>query len=323
MVSSIVITGGAGFIGSHTVNKLIKNNLFDRIIVLDNLYSGSASNINNLDRVDFYKVDISSYEDIYKIIQHESKIGDIYGIIHLAAIISVDEVYKNPLHAFETNVLGTLNLLEVSKEFNIPKFIYASSVAVYGEPIKIPISEDHPLKPKNLYGLTKLQSEELIRFYGDEYGLETVILRYFNVYGPKMRGGAYAGVIYKFINALLSDNKPIIYGDGLQTRDFIYIDDVVSANSMALKNGISGIFNIGSGIEISIISLLRKISDILGIKDLKPIRKPPRRGDVRRSKADISKAYKVFRWKPNISLEEGLKRTVKWFVEGKIFREMI
>jgi len=319
-MGSVLVTGGAGFIGSNTVAKLVELRSrglvgADEIIAVDNFYSGSPSNLDDVrGSVAVVEADVRRPEQL----EEAARGRGVDRILHLAAIVSVEEAYENPRLAFETNVLGTLNALELARRLDAVRFVYASSVAVYGEPVEVPIRESHPTRPVNLYGLTKLMGELLALQYSRDYGLDVVCLRYLNVYGPRMRGGPYGGVVYKFVSALARGERPVIYGDGMQTRDFVYVEDVADANVRALFAELSGgsrVLNIGTGRETSIIELLRIISGILGV-EARPEFRPPRRGDVRRSVADITLAREVLGWEPRTSLEEGLRRTVEWFVRS-------
>jgi UDP-glucose 4-epimerase len=309
--NGILVTGGAGFIGSNLVDKLSEINV-SKIIIIDDLSSGSIDNIPSLDNISLVKTDISNYRYLLSSLVNE----EIDIIFHLAAVTSLEESINDPLRTFNTNVVGTLNLLELMRKKDILGIIYSSSVAVYGEPEHLPIDEDHPLKPINFYGFTKLKGEELIREYSSLYGFKYVILRYFNVYGPKMKGGQYAGVIYKFVSNLLKNDKPVIYGDGLQTRDFIYVDDVVDANIKASSTLDNEVYNIGTGIETRIIDLLNIISGILDKNDVEQAYLPRRPGDIYRSQAEISKAGERLGWGPKITLEDGLNKYIKWYTKS-------
>ncbi len=312
----VIITGGAGFIGSTTSELLVSEGYFP--IVLDNLYSGSLDNISKILKLKkgiLIKVDISNFNDVKD--RAKGVIKDSSGIIHLAAMINLEEVTKNPQRSLEVNVIGTLNMLELARKYDIERIVYASSVAVYGEPKRLPVNEDHPKRPTNLYGLTKLYGERLLWLYRDLYGLRPIALRYFNVYGPRMKPGPYAGVVYKFIISLLKSRSPIIYGDGNQTRDFIFVDDVASANLSALKSNYVGALNIGSGNETSINKLFYLINKLIE-SNVSPLRAPPRLGDVRRSRADISLAKEKLMWSPRTSLEKGLEITVNYYKQKKI-----
>jgi len=311
-VGTVIVTGGAGFIGSATSELLCKN--YD-VVIIDNLYSGSLNNIKHLlklDNVKFIKVDITNYNEFIDKLRLVN--NNVISVVHLASIVNVDEVYANPRRALEVNVIGIVNVLEFMRKFDIERIVYASSVAIYGEPQYLPIDEDHPLRPRNLYGLTKLMGENILWRYYEDYGIRFIALRYFNVYGPRMRPGQYGSVIYKFIESLLRNKPPTIYGDGNQTRDFIYVYDVARANVKALNSDYIGALNIGTGHEVSINELYSIICKSIG-KCIKPRRGPPRRGDIRRSRADIGRAKKVLKWKPTVDLLAGLKYTINYYRE--------
>lgn len=308
---SILVTGGAGFIGSHTIDELLKLPEI-QVILVDNFYSGSPSNVQRSHRVRVVDLDVRKLEGIGSMGGAEG----VDGIIHLAAIVSLDEALLDPKLTMETNVIGTLNVLELARKLDVSKFVYASSVAVYGEPQEVPIDESHPTKPANLYGLSKLMGEQLVMRYAEDYGMEAVSLRYFNVYGPRMRGGPYSGVIHKFVTALLKGGPIKIFGDGSQTRDFVYVGDVAKANVRALFSGAVGIFNIGTGVETSVNELLGIIIEIMGIEPREVVHEPPRKGDVRRSRACFNAAQSVLGWRPEVSLREGLRRTIEWYLSS-------
>ncbi|MEM0017195.1 MAG: GDP-mannose 4,6-dehydratase [Candidatus Korarchaeum sp.] len=303
---TVIVTGGAGFIGSHTVDELLKIPDVD-LIVLDNFHSGSPGNLRSSNRVRVLNSDIRSLDP-------PELSGDLLGIVHLAAIVSLDEAYLNPKLTLETNVIGTLNALEMARKLDSAKFVYASSVAVYGEPVKLPIDESHPTNPSNLYGLSKLMGEQVAMRYMEDHGIKVVSLRYFNVYGPRMRSGPYSGVIHRFITALLRGDAVRIFGDGRQTRDFVYVEDVARANVMALLSGAKGVFNIGTGVEVSIRELLDLLCETIGVKARDVKYEAPRKGDIRRSRASYKAAKESLGWEPRVSLREGLERTVKWYI---------
>ena len=311
--SLVVVTGGAGFIGSHTVEALATRGY--RVVVIDNFYSGSIENLLRARSrwIEILDVDVSDFSTLYEKIKHIARSSDIIGIIHLAAIVNIWEAFENPELVFRVNIVGTFNILEVARRLDIERIVYSSSVAVYGEPEYLPIDEDHPLKPDNLYGESKLVGERLLYSYIRYYSLSGVALRYFNVYGPRMRPGLYAGVVYKFIEALSSRQKPVIYGDGEQTRDFIFVEDVVSANLRALNSNYNGSLNIGTGVETSINNLYREICSIISYCP-EPEYKPPRLGDVRRSRASIKLATRELGWRPKTSLREGLEKTIEYYL---------
>ncbi len=311
MSLNVIVTGGAGFIGSATSELLVSKGYFP--VIVDNLYSGSIDNISKIlkdKKGKLIKVDVSKINEMNEVLKE--LMGEVGGIIHLAAMINLEEVARDPQRALEVNVIGTLNVLELARKYDVERVVYASSVAVYGEPQRLPIDEGHPKKPANLYGLTKLYGEMLLWLYRDLYGLKPIALRYFNVYGPRMRPGPYAGVIYKFIISLLRKEPPVIYGDGNQTRDFVYVGDVAEANVKALESDYVGAVNVGTGNEVSINDLFRMISELIG-SSVKPMRAPPRPGDVRRSRADISLAREKLGWTPRVDLLEGLRRTINYY----------
>ena len=307
---TVIVTGGAGFIGSHTVERLLSKGY--NVVVIDNYYSGSPENLPQSDgRLTILEIDVSDTDRMNKITSLTRK-GDVEAIIHLAAIINIVEVDENPQRALDVNVKGTLNILELARKLEARRVVFASSTAVHGEPVYLPVDEDHPLNPANLYGETKLFSERLMNRYMRDYGLSTVSLRYFNVYGPRMRPGPYAGVVLSFIQALLKGDTPVIYGTGEQTRDFVYVGDVAEANVRAIESSYTGPVEIGSGVETSINELYRMICGIVG-RCPEPRRMPPRPGDVSRSVASIKLARRVLNWQPMVSLEEGLRYTVKYY----------
>lgn len=301
----VLVTGGAGFIGSHLVESLLERDCSVR--VLDNLHSGELENLGEYDEnpsLRFIKGDVRDVEDVEKAVE------GVDAVFHEAAITSVPVSVENPVLTREVNVEGTVNLLNKCEEFGVSKFVFASSCAVYGDAEQLPIDEKTPLKPSSPYAESKLSGERKI-LERDE--LDTVVLRYFNVYGPRQGGGRYAGVIVKFLNRLKEDKPPIIFGDGEQTRDFVYIKDIVRANLLALesKEANGEIFNIGSGEAISINKLCETLLKITGKEEIKPKHEPPREGDIKHSKANISKVSEKLGYSPKFSLEEGLERLVR------------
>jgi len=302
-----LVTGGAGFIGSHLVDKLMEKEF--EVVVLDNFSTGNLENLrSHIGKENFriIKGDIRNKADVKKAAK------DVDYIFHLAAIISVELSIKNPLLVNEVNVCGTLNILEESLKLNLKRFVYLSSCAVYGNPAYLPIDEEHPTKPLSPYGVSKLTAEHYCMVFYRIYGVQTVCLRLFNVYGPRQSSGPYSGVITKFIDRLKCGKPPIIYGDGEQTRDFIFVGDVVDAclHAISCRNCVGEAINVGSGMETSINELARIISGLFGMRKIKPVYTKPRIGEVRRSCADISKAEKLLGLKPRISLKEGLRKLV-------------
>jgi UDP-glucose 4-epimerase len=309
-MTKVLVTGGAGFIGSHTVEILLNKGY--EVTVLDNFHSSSLDNVRGL-RAEIRKVDVRNLERM------KEEVEEAEAIVHLAAIVSLDEALENPQLTLEVNVVGTLNVLELARLRDVKKLVYASSVAVYGEPSKLPVEEGMELKPINLYGYSKLAGEELAELYHEAYGLDIISLRYFNVYGPRMRRGPYSGVICKFLERLSKGLPPVIHGDGGQTRDFVYVKDVAKANLMAMESDLSHeVFNVGTGREVSIIELSRALSQIFD-REFDPAFGPPRLGDIRRSCADISKIEHALGWRPETKLKDGLRETVKWFIDGPLY----
>jgi len=306
-LSVAVVTGGAGFIGSHLVGSLLLEGF--KVIVLDNFFTGSFENIRTYmdnPRLQIIKGDVRRKRVVREILREADY------VFHLAAIASIPLSFKKPRAIDEVNVIGTINLLEESLNSHVEKFIFTSSCAVYGRPIYIPIDENHPTNPLSPYGISKLSAEHYCRVFYETYGLKTVILRLFNVYGPGQERSPYRGVISSFIDALRSGRAPVIFGDGEQTRDFVFISDVINALMLALKaKDVGGMtFNIGSGVETSINKVAEYLLKIFRL-NVKPIYAEARAGDIRRSCANINRAREILGFKANISLDEGLKRYVK------------
>ena len=293
---NFAVTGGTGFIGSHLVKHLVSEG--HSVIVIDNLFRGRISNLDGVqDKVNFVKSDILNYEDL------RSNLQNVDGIFHQAALTSVPESYQKEDEYKKVNITGTENIFKIAKEFKI-KVVYASSSSVYGNIDKIPIIEDFEREPINPYGLTKVEDEYLAEKYSKS-GTQIIGLRYFNVYGLGQTLD-YAGVITKFLENISSGKPPIIFGDGSQIRDFIFVKDIARANLAAMNNSIDhGFFNVGTGIAISIKDLAYLMIKISG-KDLEPIFAKLPEGDVKSSQADITLAKKILDWKYVTKLEDGL-----------------
>jgi UDP-glucose 4-epimerase len=304
----ILVTGGAGFIGSHIVNAYI--NAGHDVIVIDNLSSGEIKLVNP--KAKFYHLDIHSPE-VKTILEKEK----ITAINHHAAQISVSASVSNPLFDANSNIIGTLQLLQNAVSLKIEKFIFASTGgAMYGEQKTFPASEEQPCEPLSPYAISKLSAETYINYYGTQYGLNTTVLRYSNVYGPHQNPHGEAGVVAIFCERLLKDQQPIINGDGEQTRDFVYVQDIVQANTIALNPQCSGLFNVGTGKETSVNFLTRcliKASAIATSIEHGPAKK----GEQKRSSIDSGKLLKGFGWKPIVSVEEGLLETFNYFKNKK------
>jgi len=293
---NFVVTGGAGFIGSHITHHLIERNY--QVTVIDDVNIETLENFGNtIKTVEFKKINILNYEDLRKAFRN------VDGVFHHAALTDVQESFRKPNLYYDVNVKGTENILKIAEEFNF-KVVFASSASVYGNPEKIPIKETAVRKPLNPYGITKLECEKLIEKYSKR-GNQVLTLRYFNVFG-KRQTGSYAGVITRFLDKIKNKMPPEIFGDGSQTRDFIYVDDILSANLSAMKSDIgNGFFNIGTGIKTSIKDVANLMIELSGYS-LEPLFKKPVSGDIKQSQADISLANKLLNWKPKISLREGL-----------------
>ena len=303
----VVITGGAGFIGSHLAQELAKEN---EVIILDDFSSGKAENISEFSEMPNVKVVKGTILNLPLL--HQLFDGIDY-VFHLAADPSVVGSIANPAKTNEVNVTGTLNVLLVAKDRKVKKVIYASSSAIYGD-APIPNVEAMILKPTSPYALTKLTGEYYCQLFSQIYGLPAVSLRYFNVYGPRQDANSdYAAVIPKFIHRILANQAPVIYGDGQQTRDFIFVEDVARATISAAEADVQeGAINIACGQNTSINQLADKLIIALG-KNLKPLYTDPQPGDIKYSVADISKAEHLLGFKPQCSLEEGLPQTIAYF----------
>ena len=303
------MTGGAGFIGSFMLRWLLsEDNLsVEKIYAIDDLSSGRIENINPFvgdDRLIFIKDDITD-ETVF------SKIGDgIDVIIHLAAIVNVDQSFKEPVLVERVNIEGTLNVLEYARKKDVDLIIFPSSASVYGEADTLPIKEEYCCNPLSPYAVSKIAGEGYCKVYSDAYGLNIVVLRLFNVYGPYPYVTEYSGVITKFIQRVLRGEPPIIYGSGEQTRDFIYIKDVCRLVSLLVSKRFQGfdVFNVGTGKAISINELAKMIIQISG-RDMGVIYDAPRPGDIKHSVADISKLTERLGFKPTMDLRSGLIET--------------
>jgi len=313
--SKILVTGGAGFIGSHLVDRLLSEGF--EVTVIDNLDTGRLENIaQHQDRENFHfvKGDIRDFNLVKEIMK------DIDAVFHEAALASVILSVENPILTNDINVSGTLNLLKASVDHHVKRFIFASSAAIYGETPSPQKREDVTSTPTNPYGVSKLAAESYVRVFNKVYGLETISLRYFNVYGPRQSfsiQNAYGGVITIFTNRLLRKLPPIIYGDGEQTRDFVYIQDVIEANILALntKKAAGEAFNIGTGTNTSVNQIAEILKDKMNRKNLKNIHADPRPTDIRHGYADVSKAKRMLGFHPKVPLKEGLIKLVNWYTK--------
>ncbi len=308
----IVVTGGAGFIGSNLVDTLLREG--HTVTVVDNLSTGRFENLYNVkdaakeNRFSFLHVDI---RDDALVAAFRGKEQD--AVIHLAAQPDVRVSVKNPVLDADVNVLGTLNVIQLAVENGVKRFINTSSGGcVYGEPDAIPVSEDAPRRPDSPYGVSKNVAEEYIRYYERNRGISCCTLALANVYGPRQNAFGEAGVVAIFIGRILAGEECVIYGDGEQTRDFVYVDDVIDAYRAALTRGEGEFLNIGTGVETSVNALYREIAEIMDC-DLPPAYAGAREGELDHIALDASKAARVLGWKPSTTLREGLERTVEWY----------
>ena len=302
-----IVTGGAGFIGSHIVEELVQQK--HEVVIFDNLFSGKMENIQPLLKKDisFVKGTITDLPVLKKIFEGAD------GIFHEGAIASVPLSISNPLATHETNITGTLNVLIAARDCGVRKVLFASSSSIYGNNPSVPLHEDVNPNALSPYAVSKLTGEYYLKVFSEIYGLKTLSLRYFNVFGPRQDPKSeYAAVIPKFITKILRHESPSIYGDGKQTRDFIYVKDVVQANVRAMESDAQGIFNVAYSERIDLIELANMIMEITGIT-VPLIYEPPKIGEVRDSLADIRRAKDAFGYAPEYTVKTGLEETIAWF----------
>jgi UDP-glucose 4-epimerase len=299
----ILVTGGAGFIGSHIVDRYIAEK--HTVCVVDNLSKGRRKNVNP--KAEFYEVDICNriaLEDVF-----EKERPEV--VNHHAAQVDVRFSVRDPVFDAQTNIVGSLNILELAVRYGARRIIYASSGgAVYGEPKVLPAVEESLINPMSPYGASKHAVEHYINLYGLNYGLEYVILRYGNVFGPRQDPFGEAGVVAIFANLILKGESPTVFGDGEQTRDFVFVGDVADANLLALTKGTGQVLNIGSGKETSVNRIFSELAAIIGFEG-KPRYESSRVGEVKRIFLDISRAKSVLGWLPRTSISDGLRETVR------------
>jgi UDP-N-acetylglucosamine/UDP-N-acetylgalactosamine 4-epimerase len=315
----ILVTGGAGFIGANLVEKLLQDSRVSTVRVLDNLATGALHNVEAFktnERFQFMEGDIRSYETCLQACE------GIDLITHQAALGSVPRSINDPLTSNEVNITGTLNIFTAAKEKNIKRIVYAASSSTYGDHPGLPKVEDKIGNPLSPYAVTKYVNELYAKVYADLYGMEIIGLRYFNIFGPKQNpAGPYAAVIPLFAEAILKHQPPTINGDGSHSRDFTFVDNAVQANIKALftsdKEAVNQVYNIACGHQTSLLQLFEFLKKEAG-SDLQPVFGPERRGDVKHSLADISKARKLLGYDPGISVKEGLAKTFQWYQHNKI-----
>jgi UDP-N-acetylglucosamine/UDP-N-acetylgalactosamine 4-epimerase len=318
-MAKFLVTGAAGFIGSNIVELLLDND--EQVVGLDNLSTGSLKNLDfvndhkNKNSFKLIKGDIRNLDDCL------NASNNVDYILHLAALASVPESLENPALYHENNITGTMNMLEAARQNKVKRFVFSSSAAIYGDTKIIPTSEKVESNPLSPYALNKLQGEEYCSFYNKIYGVKTVILRYFNIFGPKQNPDSqYAAVVPKFITAFKNKKTPIIYGDGLQTRDFVYVKNIAAVNRQACYEDMAeyGVpINIGSGVQIDVNTLGKFIKETFESEiDFQYL--PTRAGDIKYSVADIKKYETSF---PNMKLtsfDEGLFKTIQWYKKHEI-----
>ncbi len=303
-----LVTGAAGFIGSHLVDGLLERGC--HVTGLDNLSTGSMKNLehaNENNRFTLIEGDIRDSETV------EEVVADVDVVFHLAAYTSVPGSFERPEHVSDVNCTGTATILSAAVDTGVESVVLASSAAVYGSETPVPVDESVPPKPESPYASSKLYAEQLGEQFASEFGLDVVSLRFFNVYGPRQDpNGEYAAVVPKFIELMNEGTRPVIFGDGEQTRDFVFVEDVVRANVAAAESGESGVFNVGRGERLSIVELVEQLNDVLGT-EYEPIYNDSRPGDIRHSGADVSKSREQLDFEPKVDFNNGLAETTNWF----------
>jgi UDP-glucose 4-epimerase len=303
-----VVTGGGGFIGSHIVEELLRRH--ETVKIIDNFSTGKRENVEAFkNEVEIIEADLASSSNLAQLLRKSDY------VIHQAAIPSVPKSILDPLKSHEANVNGTLNLLIACRDARVKRMVYASSSSLYGDSPTLPKHEEMMPNPLSPYGAQKLFGELYCQVFTKSYGLETVSLRYFNVFGPRQDATSqYSGVLALFIPAVLENRRPVIFGDGLQSRDFTYVSNVVDANLLACTvPGVAGqAFNVACGERITVNSVLQLINKIAG-RDVLPEYAEPRAGDIRHSQADIVRATEQLGYQPKVSFEEGLRHTIEWY----------
>lgn len=302
-----LVTGGAGFIGSHLVEALVARG--DRVRVVDDFSTGSWDNLAPFaDRIEVVEGDIVDFQTVL------SAMRDVDYVLHHAAIASVERSVHDPIKVHQVNVDGTLNVLLAAREVGLQRLVFASSAAIYGDNDHLPLHEDTPARALSPYAASKVTGETYMQAFVNTFGVPATVLRYFNVYGPRQDPASpYSGVISIFVAALERGDPPTIFGDGHQTRDFVYVGDVVRANLMACATpgAVGKTLNVASGWQISILQLAETLNAVLGLQ-LTPRFDAPRLGEVRYSQADVSRIQQVLGWRAEMQLHDGLARTASW-----------
>lgn len=311
--SRFLVTGGAGFIGSNLVRRLLADG--HSVRVLDNFATGRRENLVGLARdVELIEGDLRNADDVRR------AVSGVRHVLHLGALGSVSRSVEDPMTTHAVNATGTLNLLIAARDAGVERFVFSSSSSVYGNTPVLPKQEDMTPTPLSPYALSKLSGEIDCRLFFELYGLATYALRYFNVFGPRQNPKSqYAAVIPLFVDAYREGRAPVLNGDGLQTRDFTFVDDVVEANLCccgAPREAAGAVYNVAWGNRISVRDLARRIGELMGA-DIEPVHGPARPGDVRDSQADATRAREKLGWTPRVPFDEGLRRTVAWFAEAQ------
>ncbi|MGC8576102.1 SDR family oxidoreductase [Caldisericum sp.] len=303
----ILVTGGAGFIGSNVVDAFVENGF--EVAVLDNLSTGKKENLNT--KAKFYNADLrdrNALEKVFKEFKPEI-------VNHHAAQIDVRKSVEDPVFDAEINIVGSTNLFQLAVKYEVKRVVFASTGgALYGEPKVLPANEDTPIEPLSPYGVAKYCVENYLNYFKRLYGIERVILRYANVYGPRQDPLGEAGVISIFTGRILEGKPVFIFGDGTQTRDFIYVEDVVNANLLAI-DGNEGVYNIGTGVETSVNDIVKVFEEVLERK-IQVEYLPPRKGEVYRIALDYTKAKQSLGFEPTYTLKEGIKKTIEWYIRN-------
>ncbi len=308
--STFLVTGGAGFIGSNIVKRLLDEG--NEVRVLDNFATGKRENLEpfrNNPKFTLYEGDFRSFHIV------RDAVKGVEFVLHQGALPSVPRSINDPITSNDVNILGTLNILEAAKEFGVKRVIYASSSSIYGNSETLPKIENMPVNPLSPYAVTKYTSERYCQTYFWLYGLETVALRYFNVFGPNQDPTSqYSAVIPKFIKAILNDKQPVIYGDGLQSRDFTYVENNINANLLAClsEKAPGNVYNVGCGERFTLIDLVKSLNQIIG-KNIEPIYEKDRAGDVKHSLASIEKIKTDIDYKVLVDFKDGLEKTIEFY----------
>jgi len=311
----ILVAGGAGFIGSHIVETLLETGA--EVTVLDNLSTGRMSNLKGCirnKRFHFVRGDVRNARHV------KAAVKNADAVFNDAAVVSVRLSIDDPMLTNEVNVSGALNLLRASTDSQVRRLVQASSASVYGDAKKLPIAEDAVPNPLSPYAVSELAAERYAQAFHKTYGLETVCLRYFNVYGPRQSYNPYTGAITLFINQLLNNEPVTIFGDGKQTRDFVYVEDVASANVLALtrREAVGEVFNIATGAGTSVNTLVKTLGKLVDSARTKPLHTKPKPGEIKHSVASIEKARRILGYKPIFTMDSGLEQLVRWYASKSI-----